>query len=623
MCGIYGAFDPSSPLDDSVRAWSGRAQELLRHRGPDDLGCAERLQGHCLLGHTRLSIIDLECGKQPLRNEDGTVWVICNGEIYNYVELRAQLIEKGHRFQTHSDCEVLVHLYEEKGAGLLDDLVGMFAFVLLDEKNKRLLAARDPFGEKPLYWAPIGTNGIAFASEMKALLPLPDLDRRLDVSAIAQFLALRYIPAPRTHLQGVRKLMAGEALTVDSGSRMRRWRYWQPEFSGAVREKTRSKGEAVEQIRYRLRESVRLRLRSDVPLAAFLSGGIDSTFVVSAMAELIPGAKFSTFCASFDDDELDEAPYARMIAERVGTDHHELHFTSEQVLSSFEALIDHYDEPFADASMFPTFAVCRAAREHCKVMLSGDGGDECFVGYREFFRYYSLHGLRRFPGVSAVAGALLPYWGDSRRGVGPLSFLASSDWNLLYPEKQRKALRELFLAPHRSAADQGLEELRTQAKHHARLPYPDSAIEAMTAGYLPEQILVKVDRASMRSALECRSPFLDRGLMEFVRQLPQAYHFERGLGKALLRHALPDWVPQQIRWREKRGFTPPLATWLRTTLRPQMEQALREFPPELGEVIDPAAAWQLLREHQGGADRSDQLFRWLVLSRRCREGKPV
>jgi asparagine synthase (glutamine-hydrolysing) len=395
MCGIYGVFDPSSRLDDSMRAWSQRAQDLLRHRGPDDQGCEERLQGHCLLGHTRLSIIDIEGGKQPLRNEDETVWVICNGEIYNYVELRAQLIEKGHRFRTHSDCEVLVHLYEEKGPAMLDELVGMFAFVLLDEKNRRLLAARDRFGEKPLYWSEFGKRGIAFASEMKALMPLPQLDCRLDIAAVAQFLALRYIPAPRTHLQGVHKLMAGEALMVEGESGIRRWRYWEPELPLTVTGKPPSRGVAVEEIRHRVRESVRLRLRSDVPLAAFLSGGIDSTFVVASMRELMPGTKFSTFCASFDDEELDEAPYARIVAERIGSDHHEVHFTSQQVLSSFDALIDHYDEPFADASMFPTFAVCREAREHCKVMLSGDGGDECFAGYREFFRYYSLHWLRR------------------------------------------------------------------------------------------------------------------------------------------------------------------------------------------------------------------------------------
>ncbi len=621
MCGIYGAYDPDSRLDDGIRAWSQRAQASLRHRGPDDQGCEELLQGHCLLGHTRLSIIDIEGGRQPLRNEDDTVWVVCNGEIFNYVELRQQLIDKGHRFRTHSDCEVLVHLYEDKGAALLDDLVGMFAFVLLDQKNRRLLAARDPFGEKPLYWAPLGQHGVAFGSEMKALLSLPQLDRRLDVAAIAQFLALRYIPAPRTHLQGVRKLKAGEALMVWGGAGIRQWKYWKPEFENAPATKAPSKAEAIEEVRHRVRESVRLRLRSDVPLAAFLSGGIDSTFVVSAMAELMPGAKFSTFCASFDDEELDESPYARVIAKHLGTDHHELHFTSEQVLSSFDALIDHYDEPFADASMFPTFAVCHAAREHCKVMLSGDGGDECFVGYREFFRYYSLHGLRRFPGVNGIAGALLPHWSTSRRGIGPLSFLASSDWNLLYAENQRKKLLDSFLSPHVAAASEGLEELRSEASHHARLPYPQSAIEAMTAGYLPEQILVKVDRASMKSALECRTPFLDRSLLEFVRRLPQEYHFERGLGKALLRRALPDWVPDEIRWREKRGFTPPLATWLRTTLRSRMEQSLQEFPPVLQGIVDPAPAWQMFREHQAGVDRSDQLFRWLVLSRRCREAQ--
>jgi len=621
MCGIYGAFDPSSPLQDSARAWARQAQELLRHRGPDDQGCEELLDGHCLLGHTRLSIIDVEGGKQPLRNEDETVWVICNGEIYNYVELRAQLIEKGHRFRTHSDCEVLVHLYEEKGAALLDDLVGMFAFVLLDEKNRRLLAARDPFGEKPLYWAPVGSRGIAFASEMKALMSLPRLDRSLDLAAIAQFLALRYVPAPRTHLKGVRKLKAGQALLAEEDAEIRCWQYWKPEFPDPAPSKPPSRDEAVEEIRHRVRESVRLRLRSDVPLAAFLSGGIDSTFVVAAMRELMPGTKFGTFCASFDNEELDEAPYARIVAERIGSDHQEVHFTSEEVLGSFEALIDHYDEPFADASMFPTFAVCHAARQHCKVMLSGDGGDECFAGYRQFFRYFALHGVRRLPGVNAAAGLLLSLWGQGWRGIGLMTFLASSDWTLLYPENLRNGLGKTFRDAFLTATNEGMEELRTDAEHHARLAYPQSAIESITAGYLPEQILVKVDRASMKSALECRTPFLDRELMSYVRELPTQYHFERGMGKALLRRALPDWVPEEIRWREKRGFTPPLATWLRGSLRPHMEQALNDFPRALGDVLNVEPAWQLFREHLAGADRSDQLFRWLVLSRRCREAQ--
>jgi len=618
MCGIYGAFDPRSRLNDPLRAWSQAARDLLRHRGPDDEGCEERLHGQCLLGHTRLSIIDLETGKQPLCNEDETVWVICNGEIYNYIELRAQLIEKGHRFRTHSDCEVLVHLYEEKGEEMFADLGGMFAFALLDERNKRLLIARDPFGEKPLYWSRVGDRGIAFASEMKALMPLPQLDRRLDVPAIAQFMAVRYIPAPRTHLQGVRKLMAGEALVVNAEG-IRRRRYWEPMLPLEPASKPISKEEAVETVRQRVRESVRLRLRSDVPLAAFLSGGIDSTFVVAAMRELMPGTKFRTFCASFDDVELDESPYARTVAERIGSEHEEVHFTSEQVLSSFDVLIDHYDEPFGDASMFPTFAVCRAAREHCKVMLSGDGGDECFVGYREFFNYYSLHSLRRFPGVNRVAGAMLPHW--HWRGAGVMGFLAGSDWDLLYPQAKRNGLAKIFCASVSDGAAQGLEELRAKALRHARLPYPKSAVEAMMSGYLPEQILVKVDRASMKSALECRTPFLDRDLMAFVSTLPEEYHFERGLGKSLLRRALPDWVPDEIRWREKRGFTPPLATWFRTSLRTQLEESLRDFPPALRDAIDVTPAWQLFHEHQAGADRSDELFRWLVLSRRCREAE--
>lgn len=518
---------------------------------------------------------------------------------------------------------MLVHLYEEKGPALLDDLVGMYAFALVDAKTQRLLLARDRFGEKPLYWARLDRGGIAFGSELKALMSLPGLNTELDVAAIAQFLAVRYVPAPRTHLKDVSKLMAGEALVVDSASSIKRWRYWLPDLSQNGSCPLPPKQEAVAEIRSRICESVRLRLRSDVPVGAFLSGGIDSTFIVATVRELQPSTKLRTFCATFDDDELNEAPYARMVAERVGSDHHEVHFHTDEVLRSFEALIDHYDEPFADASMFPTFAVCRAARDDCKVMLSGDGGDECFAGYREFFRYYGLHGLRRLPGVNGAARAMLRYWSDSWRGVGPLDFLSRDDWHLLYPLAQRQTIVEAFLPQARDAARAGLEELRVAALHHARLPYPRSAIEAMTQSYLPEQTLVKVDRASMRSALECRAPFLDQSLMDYVRALPPGYHFERGQGKALLRRALPDWVPDSIRWREKRGFTPPLATWLRGALRSQLEGALRDFPPTLQRLLDPAPAWQMFERHQSGRDESDRLFRWLVLSRRCRELQPA
>ena len=580
--------------------------------------------GRCLLGHSRLAIIDLEGGAQPIGNEDETIWVVLNGEIYNYVELRQELIAKGHRFRTHSDTEVLVHLYEEKGESLLDDLDGMFALAIVDEKKERLFLARDRFGEKPLYYASLDEGRrLVFASEMKAIVAFPGLDNHLDVPAIAQFLAVGYVPAPRTHYRAVRKLRAGEALSFsprarDTDARLRTWRYWQPriELNGA---KPPTHEDAVEEVRARVLESVRLRLRSDVPIGAFLSGGVDSTCIAAAIRELQPGIKFNTFCASFDNPQLDEAPYARMVAKHLGTDHHEVHFSSDDLLPIFDALIDHYDEPFGDVSMFPTFAVCRAAREVCKVMLSGDGGDECFGGYSEMFGYYRWHGLRRTPGINAAARGPRQFWGKSWRGAGWLGFLSKSDWELLHTWDRGNVISSYFTPDYRSAAETGLLELEASAREHERLPYPLSAFEATASSYLPEQIMVKVDRASMRASLECRAPFLNPELMQFATNLPLDYHFRAGLGKALLRDALPAWVPPEIRWRQKRGFTPPLCHWLRAELKSEMENSLDGGMGELRTLLDPSPAKELFRQHLAGSDHSNALFRWLVLTRRCRD----
>jgi asparagine synthase (glutamine-hydrolysing) len=618
MCGIYGIFNPTAPLGDDERAWAGQARCRLQHRGPDGHCCLELLGGRCLLGHLRLAIIDLEGGTQPISNEDGSIWVVCNGEIYNYLELREKLVARGHRFSCHSDTEVLVHLYEEKGIALLDELEGMYAFAIVDVPGQKLFLARDRFGEKPLYWSAAAEGeGIAFASEMKALLPLKGIERRLDVAAVAQFLAEGYIPAPRTHLEGIRKLRAGEAIVFSEGPQLNTNRYWWPKFASPNGRKPPNRREAEDQLRGRLRHAVRLRLRSDVPVGAFLSGGVDSTLVVCTVRDLLPSASLRTFCASFDDEQLNEAPYARRIAEHLGCDHHEIHFSSAELLDIFDALIDHYDEPFADVSMFPTFAVCRAARQHCKVMLSGDGGDECFGGYRDFFSYSRWNPLRRFPGVHAAAGALSVGWKAQWRGNGLLSFLNKNDWQLLYPEAERASVLACFQPDHRERAREGLLELQNEAACHARLEYPLSAMEATANSYLPEQILVKVDRASMRSGLECRTPFLDRDLFAFAAALPVDYHFAKGQGKALLRRCLPEWVPSEIRWRQKQGFTPPLAAWLRTSLRARMETAVDSLPASIRDVVDPAPALELDRQHQAGADRSSMLFRWLVLSRRA------
>jgi len=619
MCGIYGIFDPNEPLGERWLAWAQRAQGLLSHRGPDGHQQQLFLDNRCLLGHNRLAIIDLEGGAQPLANEDRSVWVVCNGEIYNYIELREKLIARGHRFRTQSDCEVLVHLFEDKGKDLLSDLEGMFAFALFDTRRGELLLARDRFGEKPLYWAGVAGGGIAFASEMKALLALPGVDLRLDIAAVAQFLALRYVPAPRTHVQGIRKLRAGEAITLGRSADLVSSRFWSPELPANSNEGVRvsSVEEAVEGVRERVREAVRIRLRSDVPVGAFLSGGIDSTAIACAVRELLPAARFSTFCASFDDKQLDEAPFARQIALQLDSNHHEVHFSSRELLPLFDDLIDHYDEPFADVSMFPTFAVCRAARQDCKVMLSGDGGDECFAGYRQTFAYYRWHHLRRTPGVNFLAERAFQHYHKGWRGRGLLSFLRQDDWHLLRVGHAETPLLKWFLPPHREEAQSGLADLETADRRHSRLAYPLSGMEATLFGYLPEQILVKVDRASMRSALECRAPFLDSDLFHFVTQLPLHYHFVHGQGKALLRKALPARVPPEIRWREKQGFTPPLASWLRAELRERMQNDLAQYPTALQAILDPAPARELFAQHLAGSDCSDQLFRWMVLIRRC------
>jgi asparagine synthase (glutamine-hydrolysing) len=621
MCGIYGIFDPNEPLGERWLAWAHRAQSLLAHRGPDGRRQQLFLDNRCLLGHNRLSIIDLEGGAQPLANEDGSIWVVCNGEIYNYVELREKLIAAGHQFRTQSDCEVLVHLFEDKGKDLLADLEGMFAFALFDARRGELFLARDRFGEKPLYWARLAGGGLAFASEMKALLALPGVDRQLDIPAIAQFLALRYVPAPRTHVQGICKLRAAEAISLDRSANLVSSRFWSPELSlnGSDGSRVPSVEEAIEGVRERVRQAVRIRLRSDVPVGAFLSGGIDSTAVACAARELLPEARFSTFCASFDDELLDEAPFARQIATRLDSDHHEVRFSSRELLPLFEDLIDHYDEPFADVSMFPTFAVCRAARQDCKVMLSGDGGDECFAGYRKMFAYYRWNHLRRTPGVNSLAERAFRHYNNGWRGRGLLDFLRQDDWQLLRAGHAQTPLLKWFLPAHREEAQSGLEDLEAADRHHARLPYPLSEMEATFSGYLPEQILVKVDRASMYSALECRAPFLDSNLFQFVTHLPLPYHFSHRQGKALLRKALPAWVPPEIRWREKQGFTPPLAAWLRAELRERMENNLAHYPPVLQAILDPAPARELFAKHLAGADCSDQLFRWMVLIRRAEQ----
>jgi asparagine synthase (glutamine-hydrolysing) len=328
----------------------------------------------------------------------------------------------------------------------------------------------------------------------------------------------------------------------------------------------------------------------------------------------MPSTKFHTFCAAFEDESLNEALYARTIAERLGTEHEEVRFSTPEMLESLDDLVTHYDEPFADPSMLPTFAVCRAARRSCTVMLSGDGGDEFLGGYREVFRYFGWNRVRHLPGVNPAAALLRAPW-SGRRGAGVLNFLSRDDAGLLSTLLPVNQILALFCEDASSAAKLGLQELSERLAQHGRLPFPESIMEHMATGYLPEQILVKVDRASMASALESRAPFLDRGLVEFLLKLPSHYHFGQGHGKMLLRKALPAGVPDEIRWRGKQGFTPPLAAWMRSGLKNKMQDAVETCSSQLGRILNFESVQAKLAQHHAGADHSGDLFRWFALSR--------
>jgi asparagine synthase (glutamine-hydrolysing) len=612
MCGIFGYFSPRKPVTSNIRKWATDAQLLLQHRGPDGSAIRELLEGRCILGHNRLSIIDVEGGAQPLSNEDGSIWITFNGEIYNYVEIRNNL-EARHQFRTNSDTEVLVHLYEEKGERMLDDLVGMFAFAVLDQRENKLFLARDRFGEKPLYYAQMPDGAFAFASELKGLRSLPGLRDQLDVAAIAQYLALGYVPAPRTHLRGVQKLRASEAATMSLDEPLRTWKYWELPFTGDDR---RPENELIEEFRQLFRESVRLRLRSDVPLGAFLSGGIDSTLVVCAMRELLPDGDIRTFCAGFDDALLDERTYAREIAELNHSQHREVSLDMDGLAGELWELAAHYDEPFADYSFLPTFAVSREARRELKVMLSGDGADELFGGYGNHYRYFKWHGVRKAPLINPSAGAAARIWPKGKSGSGVLKFLAKSDHDLLSSIANESLALDLITSKARSDAEQGLNELKEIFRVHEGRPYPLPAMEVQAGTLtLPEQMLTKVDRASMKAGLESRTPFLDHRLAEFAARIPPELNFGENLGKMLLRRALPGAVADRVRWRSKRGFTPPMASWLRGKLRGELEQSLSS-ENQFSDIVDPGALKPYYKAHIGGKeDHQDVLFRWMVLAR--------
>ncbi len=575
----------------------------LVHRGPDE-GSTDAL-GRCVLGHQRLRVLDLETGSQPVRNETREVTAVFNGELYNYAELRSEL--GGHELTGTGDTPVLPHLYEESGPSFPSRLAGMFAVAVWDAARERLVLVRDRVGKKPLLWTRLPDGTIAFASELKALLRLPGLERRVDLEALDAVLALQYVPGEHTALHGVRRLLPGHVLVAERGD-VRVERYWRLE----PRRVERSEEEWLERVRAAVTAAVRRRLAADVPLGALLSGGIDSSIVVALMAEA-SAQPVRTFTVGFPDARYDERAYARAVSERYGTAHEEVAVELEPA-ELLPRLAETFDEPLGDEAALPLYAVCEQARRHVTVALTGDGGDEAFAGYER----YVAHGLAgRMPAVPARAGAralrLLP---AARREPRSLAYRAArlldvaaapvgARYGRLTEVFPRRLRRELWTDPE-LAGPSPLEAARVAGVTDLQLVDVDT--------YLPGDLLLKADLASMAHSLELRSPLLDHEVLELAVSLPHRLK-TRGLeGKVALRRAFAAELPPSVAGRGKTGFGVPLSRWFREELRELAGDLLLGPRARDRGQFHPATVERLLAEHVcGKADHGHRLWCLLML----------
>jgi asparagine synthase (glutamine-hydrolysing) len=559
MCGIAGIA--GAPFDEAIL---GRMGLAIAHRGPDE-DVRESMQG-AGFAFRRLSIIDVAGGRQPIWNEDSTAAIMLNGEIYNHHQLRRGLVERGHCFRTSSDVETVLHLWEEKGRHCLDELRGMFALAIWDQARQTLFVARDRVGKKPLYYHQLRDGGLVFGSEIKAILQHPEVPRRPDLAAIDHFLTLQYVPSPLTAFQGIRRLPPGCWLTWRAERSVEIGRYWELEFGEPVQA---SEGELKAEVLRLLREAVAIRLESEVPLGAFLSGGIDSSAVVAFAAEAMD-RPLDTFSIGFQPADFDESHYARMVAERFGTNHHEL-MVSGGAPEIIDDIVWHYDQPFGDSSAVPSFHVARLTRPHVTVVLNGDGGDESFAGYdryrlSRYAAYFQLPAAVRL-GLYAAAVPAARYFRRGRRLLnlrpnsatemyfGTLTHLMPAQKPWLYAPDTLGHLLEQPSPPL----------LALDGKRHRSLL--DAMLETDINHYLPDDLLVKMDVATMAHSLEARSPFLDHVLMEFMASVPAAYKIRDGHAKYLLKAALRGILPDAVLDRPKMGFGVPLGQWLREGLR--------------------------------------------------------
>jgi asparagine synthase (glutamine-hydrolysing) len=614
MCGITGFLSAAADGSIILRRMTTR----LAHRGPDAEGFYENPPAQ--LGHRRLAVLDLETGRQPLFNEDGNIAVVFNGEIYNFAELRSVLQQRGHQFVTRSDTEVLVHGYEEYGDELLSRLRGMFAFAIWDQRRRRLLIARDHLGVKPLYYH--WHDGLfAFASELKALLEHPRVSRELDTEALGLFLECQYIPAPRSIYRDIHKLPAGHALVVEAGA-MRTFRYWRPDYSEKL---TLSEPQAVELVERELRESVRLMLVADVPLGAFVSGGIDSSLIAALMTQEA-GRPIDTFNLGFAGGVAEsEHEYAQQVARHIGSRHHSLMLAPDDVLTAFSGWLNIFDEPFADSAALPTMMLAQFARQQVTVVLTGEGADEVFGGYGNYPRRLKTERLaavlgHRWSPLPTLARCLPARLRKDRllkAIVNPIERRYTTIPNVFDVALRPELYTAAFLARQQESMADYAEDYYAECNSAS---YLDRIMHVDLRLWLPDDLLTKVDRATMAYSLEARVPYLDHRFVEVCARLAPDLKCRGMTGKYLLKKLAERHLPHGIVHRGKQGFFMPMSQWLGRELRPLVYDCLGPQGLARRGILRPQALEQLLGQHYSERrNHAGRLWALLVLEQwfRC------
>ncbi len=617
MCGIVGIVRCDGL--DVDRALLTRMADAVRHRGPDDDGFY--LNGPVGLGMRRLSIIDLAGGAQPIHNQDCTAWIVFNGEIYNYRQLRDQLEKLGHTFYTNSDTEAIIHAYDQYGADCPKHLRGMFAFAIWDERTQELFLARDRVGKKPVLYAQV-KGQLVFGSEFSALLQHPDIGKDIDFEALNHYLSFMCVPAPLTAYREIRKLEPGHSLRYRRGE-IKIERYWQPDFSQKVDIPEQEAGEQAIAV---LRDAVKVRLMSEVPLGAFLSGGIDSSAVVALMSEEC-SAPVKTFSIGFEEQDFSELHHARRVAEHVGADHHEF-IVRPDALEVLPILVEHYGEPYADSSALPTYYVARETRKHVTVALNGDGGDESFAGYERYAAMRLAESYHRIPAVLRdtvlrQAIELMPSTETKRSRVRDVKrFVEAASL-----PKVERYLRWVSVFDSQAKQDLYTDNFKreTQANSAAGIIDPwfthangsgivDAALLTDIMTYLPNDLLVKVDIATMANSLEARSPFLDHHVIEFAASLPEKYKLRGLTTKYLLKRMLRKLLPAENLGRRKMGFGVPIGHWFRGKLQPFLRETILSESAMKRGLFKPEAVKRLVELHtRSERDYSHQLWTLLML----------